>query len=372
MEDNEANLKSSVKNRNDLKKKKLSILNWVSLIHGPNSPPESYLNHSFDNKNTNLPKNINQIDEVATQVEILLKNKGLRAKKEERTFKQLNHIELVYEDEDDTPSDKIRPRKFVSFDSFDSEINSLNTVYLNHLLDIYSNSRHLRDKQKKFFNFLDHFYTIYKKFQQKSEKYDEKLNFQNEIKKCLFKQKFLIFKYRVYKDLHKGLYRYKFFRKFLYRNFYSYKRPKPNHNFCMFYQKKFLNFLQSQLNNQSIDIGYQYLMPDQLKLIFNWLRNVQGPFDAPKSLTNLECILKQEAVTNKEEIYMRMFEVDSKPRNVTEGVKDILVSRTIYPIMTPLFVSNTQPSEEEISDSNSSSSESNDDESSESSVKKIA
>ena len=203
---------------------------------------------------------------------------------------------------------KNRLRKFYSFDTFDSDINSVKTSYLNHVLSIYNQSSELRDKQKKFFNYFDKIYSIL----------NSKKNVNAKLKMNLIKQKIIIYKIL----LEKRLGRNRFLRK-LYQRIKEINLKFTKHacdNYCLVYTKEYQEFIHKHLNTHRFDVGYQFLTTIKLKLIFNWLRTVNShkstiSMKAPKSYVDLTRFtpskqnleFKSVTLTNREEVCLRLF-----------------------------------------------------------------
>jgi hypothetical protein len=372
------------------------IFKWLADVRGPFESPKSFTNLNFYEQSLITERTINHVDEVRERIGYLklkrLETPGFASTffdtksnffkdQEEKEFIEIvcdsENITEVARDfnyekeiennnsclvEESTDTDlrtslfrNVQIRRFYSFDSFESDINTIDTAYLDHVLWVYKKSIELRNKQKRFFRYFDLVFSILD---------SEKVNFiyhftqkQQTVHKIrLLKSKFLIYKLQIVRYI----FRNRTFRSIYSRFIKRYLNSDDCDNFYSFHRKEYYRFMQRHLTAHGIDVGYQFCLPDQLRFIFKWLREVKHNrhefAPAPKSFTDLvnstakeEVELNPKTLTNREEMIIMLYdESDSKKdsnkakvnnhfdEDTEHTIENMLIKSVAFPILSPL------------------------------------
>jgi hypothetical protein len=375
------------------------ILKWLSCITGPYVPPASLENCSADDSLD--PKTVDHVSEVRDRIGFLKEKRSLIPDFASRVYIEgksnvikandcRSFIEIVHEDYSEINQvgnsdvkesndragneakysflEKVDLKRFYSFGSFETDLHTIDTTYLDHILRVYEKSVELRDKEKRFFRYFNLASAI---FESKLMKCLTPKS-ATRHKKAILKQKFIIFKVHW---LRKTLRNRAF--NFIYSKFFkTHSNPDECGNFCTFHVKEYLRFMRENLNTHCFDIGYQYVSPDQLKSILKWLKDVKRnffEFKAPDSFTDITygfsdkdfVELKPKTLTNKEEMCLELFgnvasihpSIDAElnvlhKKSVLTGnaLESLLIYNTSYSILSPLKTEDKKGAQDEEED----------------------
>lgn len=242
-----------------------------------------------------VPNTMTQYDEVSQRLRSL-RLKDARREKRQASSREKEKTYMELEIKSDTSGRDVPVRRFRSFESFDSDINS--SIQSTLILSFYKHANELRNDKKLLFRV---FYSVYDNILSRLEP-----NYFNMNRRELITRRLLVWNMRVKLRLAENCLFNQILPSRLVKEFHE------SNNFTVFKE----HYALDVFNKNQFDIGYHYLLPSKLKLIFDWLKDVEqhratfiqtATADSPSlTLYTMGLIeLKPIKMSNKEEMELK-------------------------------------------------------------------